>query len=49
MRRGVEVLERIGNHEARQVLEELAKWPPQCPVVGEAQAALQRLTRQAND
>jgi HEAT repeat protein len=41
--RAVEVLEGIGTDEARQVLEELAKGPPDARLIQEAKAALGRL------
>jgi hypothetical protein len=43
VRRALAVLERIGNSEARQALEELAKDPTYSRVTNEARAALRRL------
>jgi WD40 repeat protein len=43
--RAVEVLERIGTPEARQVLETVAKGQPDAGLTREAEAALQRLSR----
>jgi RNA polymerase sigma factor (sigma-70 family) len=44
--RAVEVLERIGTQEARQVLQVLAEGAPDALVTGAAQATLNRLTQQ---
>jgi WD40 repeat protein len=41
--RAVEVLERIGNPEARQILEKLAQGSTDAPLTGEARSALRRL------
>jgi hypothetical protein len=46
--RAVEVLERIGTAEARQVLEAFAKGAPAARLTREAQAALDRLSRRAS-
>ena len=45
--RAVEVLERFGTPEARQVLEVLALGAPEMQPTHEARASLERLTRQA--
>jgi hypothetical protein len=45
--RALEVLEHIGNGEARQLLEVLAAGNPNAPLTREAKAALERLARQA--
>jgi WD40 repeat protein len=42
--RALELLERVGTPEAKQVLEELAKGDPDAPLTREARATLQRLT-----
>jgi hypothetical protein len=41
--RALEVLERLGTPEAKQVLEELAKGNPDAPLTQDAKATLQRL------
>jgi hypothetical protein len=41
--RAVEVLERIGNAEARRVLEALAKGAPEARLTREARTSLERL------
>ena len=43
--RAVEVLERVGNPEARRVLQSLARGAPGATVTQEAQAALKRLDK----
>jgi hypothetical protein len=43
--RAVEVLERLGNPEARQLLEALAKGAPEARLTQEAKASLDRLTK----
>jgi hypothetical protein len=43
--RAVEVLEHIGNAEARQVLEQLARGAPEARLTQEARASLQRLSK----
>jgi hypothetical protein len=43
--RAVQVLERIGSPEARQILEALAKGAPGARETREAQASLSRLAR----
>jgi hypothetical protein len=45
VRRGVEVLERIGTREAQRVLEAMAKGMPESRLTGEAKAALARLEK----
>ena len=45
--RAVEVLERIGTLEAKQVLRELADCAPATRLTREAKASLERLARQA--
>jgi WD40 repeat protein len=42
--RALELLERVGTPEAKQVLEELAKGDPDAPLTREAKATLKRLT-----
>jgi hypothetical protein len=44
--RALEVLEHIGNKEARQLLESLAGGKPHAPLTREAKASLERLARQ---
>jgi hypothetical protein len=43
--RAVEVLERIGSQEARQLLKTLAEGAPEARLTQEAKASLERLTR----
>src|SRR5262249_37178392 len=43
--RTIEVLEKIGNAEARQVLESLGREVPELQLAREARAALERLTK----
>jgi hypothetical protein len=43
--RGVEVLERIGNAEAKTILERLASGAPEARLTQESQAAIRRLSR----
>jgi hypothetical protein len=45
VQRGVEVLERIGTREARQVLEAMARGMPESRLTSEAKAALARLAK----
>lgn len=45
MSNSVQVLERIGTPEARELLAELAKGQPEARLTQEAQAALQHLKR----
>ncbi len=46
--RAASVLEEIGTDEARQLLEELAKGPPDSRLTREAKASLQRLSARPN-
>jgi hypothetical protein len=45
--RGVEVLERAGTPEAKELLKELAKGSPQARMTLEAKASLERLAKRA--
>jgi hypothetical protein len=45
--RAVEVLERIGDAEARRLLEALARGEPEARLTKEARAAAERLARRA--
>ncbi len=47
--RTIEVLENIGNPQARQVLAELAKGAPKAKLTQDAQAALERLAKRASE
>lgn len=47
--RAVEVLERIGTQEAKDLLEKLAQGAPEARLTREAKASLQRLTRRSVD